>query len=181
VATTPHSRIIRMLAIATAAAGIAAATPAAAAGAAPCAERLIEDWSDGRIDGTYDPACYRDALAALPEDVRTYSTAQDDITAALYQRVKSLADRPPRRAVQSAKPAKPARSAPAAVKARAPRPTPERAALGSESQVVAAEPRRLQAVAGALALLLAIAVPLLVTARGRWRAGRLRSSARPAR
>jgi hypothetical protein len=58
---------------------------AAASGA--CGQRLLADWRDGRIDGTYPVTCYRQALANLPEDVRVYSTAQTDITRALQARL----------------------------------------------------------------------------------------------
>ena len=59
--------------------GLAALAFAGSAGAAPsCASRLLADWRDGRIDGTYPVSCYRQALAHLPEDVRVYSTAQQD-------------------------------------------------------------------------------------------------------
>ena len=65
---------------------------AATAGAAPsCGTRLLDDWRDGRIDQTYPVACYRQALAHLPEDVRVYSTAQTDITRALQARLGSAA------------------------------------------------------------------------------------------
>ena len=72
------------------AAGAAALSFAGAAGAAPsCASRLLADWRDGRIDQTYPVACYRDALAQLPEDVRVYSSAQGDITRALQAQLES--------------------------------------------------------------------------------------------
>jgi hypothetical protein len=65
---------------------------ASSAGAAQsCGERVIADWRDGRIDGTYPVSCYRQALADLPEDVRVYSTAQSDITRALQARVQAQA------------------------------------------------------------------------------------------
>ena len=68
--------------------GLTALVLAAPAGAASsCAARVIADWSDGRLDGTYPVACYRQALAQLPEDVRVYSSAQSDITRALQTRV----------------------------------------------------------------------------------------------
>jgi hypothetical protein len=70
------------LAVITLAAASAAAAPPVA-DARDCADVVLDDWSDGRIDGTYSPACYRSALAGLPEDVRTYSSAPDDITRAL--------------------------------------------------------------------------------------------------
>jgi hypothetical protein len=69
---------------------LAALTFAGTAGAAPsCASRLLADWSDGRIDQTYPVACYRQAVAHLPEDVRVYSTAQNDITRALQAQLAS--------------------------------------------------------------------------------------------
>jgi hypothetical protein len=60
--------------------------PAAAKGPA-CWKTLINDWYDGRIDNVYAVACYRDALKHLPEDVQTYSSARDDIQAALETRL----------------------------------------------------------------------------------------------
>lgn len=72
--------------------GLAALAFAGSAGAAPsCASRLLADWRDGRIDGTYPVSCYRQALAHLPEDVRVYSTAQADITRALQARLNTAA------------------------------------------------------------------------------------------
>jgi hypothetical protein len=44
---------------------------------------LLNDWYDGRIDGTYPLHCYQDALKHLPSDVDTYSSARDDIERAL--------------------------------------------------------------------------------------------------
>ena len=52
-----------------------------------CTSRLLADWSDGRIDGTYPITCYRDALESLPADLRIYSSAPDDIAQALSQRI----------------------------------------------------------------------------------------------
>jgi hypothetical protein len=60
-----------------------------AAASRGCAERLLADWRDGRIDVTYPVSCYRQALADLPEDVRVYSSAQSDITRALQSRVRT--------------------------------------------------------------------------------------------
>jgi len=62
-----------------------AAGPATAA--APCWKTLINDWYDGRIDSIYPVACYQEALKHLPEDVQTYSSARDDIRAALASRL----------------------------------------------------------------------------------------------
>lgn len=63
-------------------------THAAAQPAAPaCAQTLLTDWADGRIDRTYPIACYRAALKSLPTDLRVYSSAPDDIGQALSQRI----------------------------------------------------------------------------------------------
>jgi hypothetical protein len=61
--------------------------PAAAKSTPPCWKTLINDWYDGRIDGTYPIHCYRDALKHLPTDVETYSSARDDIKQALQERI----------------------------------------------------------------------------------------------
>ena len=60
---------------------------AAAKSTPPCWKTLINDWYDGRIDGTYPIHCYRDALKHLPTDVETYSSARDDIKQALQKRL----------------------------------------------------------------------------------------------
>ena len=68
--------------------GLVALTLTGTAGASQaCGSRVLADWRDGRIDGTYPVACYRQALTHLPEDVRVYSTAQTDITRALQARL----------------------------------------------------------------------------------------------
>jgi hypothetical protein len=62
------------------------ANPTAASAAPTCAERVVADWSDdGLIAGTYEIACYRDALHILPEDVLIYSSALDDISRAMRE------------------------------------------------------------------------------------------------
>lgn len=48
-----------------------------------CGDEVVADWSDGRIDGVYPLHCYEAAVAGLPEDVRAYSSAEDDISRAL--------------------------------------------------------------------------------------------------
>lgn len=54
----------------------------------PCWERVVSDWSaDNRISGTYTAVCYREALAKLPEDLRTYSSAPDDIRRGLQKQL----------------------------------------------------------------------------------------------
>lgn len=64
----------------------AAARPAKASGTS-CQSRLLRDWGDGRIDGTYPLSCYRAALRSLPADLKVYSSAPDDIAQALSQRI----------------------------------------------------------------------------------------------
>jgi hypothetical protein len=58
----------------------------------PCAETLLKDWADGRIDGTYPLACYRVALKSLPVDIQVYSSASDDISQALSHRIVESAE-----------------------------------------------------------------------------------------
>lgn len=49
-----------------------------------CGRAVIADWADGSFDRVYSDTCYEAALAAMPEDLRAYSTAKDDISRALY-------------------------------------------------------------------------------------------------
>jgi hypothetical protein len=77
---------IRLL-VAVAAGLLALAVTGTAGASQSCGSKLIADWRDGRIDNTYPVACYRQALAHLPEDVRVYSSAQADITRALQARL----------------------------------------------------------------------------------------------
>lgn len=67
---------------------LSAAAPAHAA--STCADAVVTDWSDGRVDGRYAPRCYGEAIESLPEDVRAYSTAADDIALALGARIREL-------------------------------------------------------------------------------------------
>jgi hypothetical protein len=55
---------------------------------------VVTDWSDGRIDGTYPVHCYHEALQRLPEDVRLYSSAEDDIRHALAANVGTPGEPP---------------------------------------------------------------------------------------
>jgi hypothetical protein len=59
------------------------AANASAAGTVPCWKQVISDWYDGRIDNVYPLHCYHEAIAHLPEDVQTYSSAKDEINRAL--------------------------------------------------------------------------------------------------
>jgi hypothetical protein len=68
-------------------------TAAPAQSTPPCGDAVVSDWGDGHIDGRYAPRCYGDALDALPEDVRAYSTATDDISQALRARIRETRGR----------------------------------------------------------------------------------------
>jgi cobalamin biosynthesis Mg chelatase CobN len=59
---------------------VSALASARPAGAATCWQRVLSDWKDGRIDGTYSASCLRAALVNMPEDLRIYGDAADDIT-----------------------------------------------------------------------------------------------------
>jgi hypothetical protein len=74
--------------------------PAPAAAATPCWRQVVDDWFDGRIDGTYAPHCYQDALQHLPADARAYTTAASDIQRALLASIRTRRA-PARRAVSS--------------------------------------------------------------------------------
>ncbi len=61
-----------------------AASPSVARAAEPCWQRVIDDWTkDGKLDGHYSPRCLRQAIKNTPEDLRDYSSIDDDIQAAL--------------------------------------------------------------------------------------------------
>ena len=60
------------------------AVPAQAHAAAPCRDRIFNDWyADGKIASTYPHACYVDALRHIPTDADEYSSLREDITAAM--------------------------------------------------------------------------------------------------
>jgi uncharacterized membrane protein YgcG len=63
---------------------LATAAPATAAKGKSCARAVIDDWfPDNRVDKIYPRHCYREAIKALPVDVRGYSNAEEDILRAL--------------------------------------------------------------------------------------------------
>jgi hypothetical protein len=60
------------------------AKPAAAK--TPCWEQVVNDWvEDSRIDRTYPRQCYSDALKNVPNDVKDYSSFEEDIQSALQR------------------------------------------------------------------------------------------------
>jgi hypothetical protein len=61
-----------------------------AAAKAPCWKTLLNDWYDGRIDGTYPVKCYTAAINHLPEDLQDYSQARSDLSRALQNAIIAL-------------------------------------------------------------------------------------------
>lgn len=91
----PSRRVVRAVVLLAALTSlVASAAPADAAGS--CGRQVINDWYDGRIDGTYDLHCYDDAIEQLPRDLRDYSSAPDDIQRALQSRMRGQ-EAPPNR------------------------------------------------------------------------------------
>jgi hypothetical protein len=76
----------RVLLLAIAAASLVGAPTG---GAANCGTAVLKDWADGKLDSVYPVKCYQDALDAMPEDMRSYTTAPDDIKRALLARVRA--------------------------------------------------------------------------------------------
>ena len=72
---------LAVLAVAVALAGCG--TYAQQAGDRGCARAVLDDWADGSIDRMYPEPCYLAAIDALPEDLRAYTSAHDDIKRAL--------------------------------------------------------------------------------------------------
>jgi hypothetical protein len=57
-----------------------------------CVPRLMQDWRDGSIDGSYPLPCYQAAITDLPADLREYSSAEDDIRQARARRIAERAE-----------------------------------------------------------------------------------------
>jgi hypothetical protein len=74
---------------------VALSVPGQAAAATPCWKKVLNDWSNGRAIGSYPLHCYRDAIRHLPEDLRDYSAAADDINAALQAQIAKRDTRSP--------------------------------------------------------------------------------------
>ena len=60
----------------------------AAATSPRCGAAVLKDWSDGKLDRAYPVRCYQDALNRMPEDMRSYTSAPDDIQRALLARLR---------------------------------------------------------------------------------------------
>jgi hypothetical protein len=59
-----------------------AGSASASSSTADCADAVLDDWTRGTLGSGYSPECYEKAIDALPEDLRAYTTAADDITRA---------------------------------------------------------------------------------------------------
>ncbi|HXZ57429.1 MAG TPA: hypothetical protein VEG40_07595 [Gaiellaceae bacterium] len=90
----PAAHITVLIAV-TAGLTLALFLPGRAAAATPCWKKVLNDWSKGRAIGVYPLHCYRDAIKNLPEDLRDYSSAADDINAALQAQIAHRENRTP--------------------------------------------------------------------------------------
>lgn len=118
----PVTTLVAVLLAVLVASGCGAGGPETADGAeTPCGEAVLRDWADGSIDDAYPADCYHAAIDSLPEDVRTYTSAVDDITRASQSTKESEARTASGRADRrlSAAPVEPAEPA-AASSLRAP-------------------------------------------------------------
>jgi hypothetical protein len=53
-----------------------------------CAKHVITDWAnDGVVEGKYRPTCLTEAIRRLPDDLRAYSSAEEDIHNALQRSI----------------------------------------------------------------------------------------------
>jgi hypothetical protein len=58
-----------------------------------CADAVLDDWTKGTLGSGYSPECYEAAIDALPEDLRAYTTAADDITRAAISASRNASSR----------------------------------------------------------------------------------------
>jgi hypothetical protein len=81
----------RILTLVALTAGVAVlAVPGASAAAAPCRDRVYNDWyHDGRIASSYPISCYRDALTHIRADADIYSSLSTDIRAAMRAAIRA--------------------------------------------------------------------------------------------
>jgi hypothetical protein len=71
-----------VLAIAALAFALAAALAQPASARPACVDAILQDWTEGALDSTFSPDCYEAAIDALPDDLRAYTTAAEDISRA---------------------------------------------------------------------------------------------------
>jgi hypothetical protein len=79
--------VTRIALVAVAAAALVALAPARTSAAANCGDAVLTEWSKkGDIHRPYPLRCYGEALKRMPQDIRSYSTAADDIQRAMLAR-----------------------------------------------------------------------------------------------
>ena len=54
-----------------------------------CADAVLDDWTKGTLDSAHPQDCYYAAIEALPEDLRSYTSAADDISRAAISASRS--------------------------------------------------------------------------------------------
>ena len=85
----PLSAIAALLTFAVLLAAAFAVGVQPAAAKTPCWKKVVQDWYDNnRIDRVYPPHCYSEALKRLPNDVRTYSSFEEDVKNARQEAVR---------------------------------------------------------------------------------------------
>jgi hypothetical protein len=157
------------LVVAVAASVAALPAPSAAAAKAACGSAVLKDWADGRIDRAYPIRCYQDALERMPEDMRSYTTAPDDVRRAMLARLRAARLQHPRAEAEAKSPRQPAQArARQPQQARSSRLVREALAEGGLGAPEAGIPRP-------LLVLAAIGLLLLIAASGRLASRKLRS------
>ena len=87
------TRLIPLLIALAAGVFVAALLAGQASAGTPCWKQVLNDWSNSRPIGHYRIHCYRDAIRNLPEDLRDYSSAADDIQAAMQAEIAKRTER----------------------------------------------------------------------------------------
>ncbi len=83
-AKLPNRPVRTLLVVAALAAFAALVLSAPASAMTKCGQQVLNDWWDNtRVDKTYPLNCYREAIKGLPEDLKQYGQAADDIQRAL--------------------------------------------------------------------------------------------------
>lgn len=84
--------LVALLAISAFASALTTSSLAAPGQGNSCGDAVLRDWrADGSIGRSYEADCYLDAIESLPEDVRAYTSAEDDIERALQVHVDESA------------------------------------------------------------------------------------------
>lgn len=76
-------RIGFALAIAAIGIVVAAASAAPASARPDCVDAILVEWTNGALTAKHPIDCYEAAIDALPEDLRSYTSAAEDISRAL--------------------------------------------------------------------------------------------------